>query len=67
MDDDSLYLSHFENGFHVDATLKRLNERDMTVELFNNMTYHLGNGSSTAPLMAAWNQIFEMEFTSQLK
>jgi hypothetical protein len=56
--DNSIYSLHHENGFDVDNAAERLSTRNMSVDLFTNITYMLGNNSDSAPLMLALNQIF---------
>ena len=61
---NTIYNSHLENGYLIDSPADRLYTKNMSVELYTNMTYLLGNNSATAPLMLALNEIFQQTFTS---
>jgi hypothetical protein len=64
--DDSIYSMHHENGYELDNPAERLSTKSMSIDLYNNITYMLGNDSNTAPLMQAFNQVFRMEHTSKV-
>lgn len=57
---------HHENGYDVDNPAERLSVRNMSVQLYENVTYMLGNNSNTAPLMLAFEEIFQQTYTSQI-
>lgn len=61
---NTIYSVHHENGYDVDNPAERLSARNMSVDLYNNVTYMLGNNSDTAILMSAFDQIFQQKYTS---
>jgi hypothetical protein len=61
---NTIYSVHHENGYDVDKPAERLSARNMSVDLYNNVTYMLGNNSDTAILMNAFDQIFQQKYTS---